>query len=107
MEFALGNGTMEITDKALKLINGRVLSVAIAMVPGACTDKMCPMIKKTICNIVDNYELNDAYKIEEPVRIEIPEEMYYSINKERQHVKIKASFNGKIEIRGLSLVGAV
>jgi len=105
MEISLGNGTIEISDKAIKFLGNKVLSISIITTQGACTDEMCPLIKKIVCDISDNFGKNPSYKIQSPVKIEMPPEVYYSIDKERQHIKIKISFNKKLEIKGLSLVG--
>ena len=107
MNIKIGKGTMEIGDKIIKLIGNKVLSVSVIAVQGACTDEMCPLIKKPQCNITKDFEIKDSYKIYNPVKVEMPDEMYYSIDKGRQCVKVKLSLNGKIEIKGLSLIGAV
>jgi hypothetical protein len=107
MDIQVGNGNIDIVDKAIKLIGNRILSMSVITTQGACTDEMCPLIKKIVCNITDNFEMNSSYKIQSPVKIEMPQEVYYSIDKERQHIKIKISLNGKLEIKGLSLIGTV
>ncbi len=107
MEIQVGNGTIEIADKVIKLIGNNVLSISIITTQGACTDEMCPLIKKAACNITKSFRTDSSYKIQNPVKIEMPHEVYYSIDKERQHIKIKTSLNGKLEIKGLSLISTV
>ncbi|WP_337860667.1 hypothetical protein [Ferroplasma sp.] len=107
MKIQIGKGTLDIDEKIINLTGNKVISISIVSVQGACTDNMCPLIKKTVCTIVDNYILKNSFKAEYPVKIEIADDVYYSIDKERQNVKLKSSFNKKIEVKGLSLVSAV
>ena len=107
MDIQIGKGSIDIGDKALKLIGNRVLSISILTTQGACTDEMCPLIKTAVCEIKDNFSTNTLYKIQDPVKIEMPQEVYNSIDRERQHIKLKISLKGKPEIKGFSLVSAV
>ncbi len=106
MDVKIGKGTMEIGDRVIKLIGNRVLSLSVITVKGPCTDEMCSLIRKPKCNVTDNYVLQNAYVVKEPIKIEMPQELYYSIDREREHIKVKISLNGKIEIKGLSLIDA-
>ncbi|MCL4453606.1 hypothetical protein [Ferroplasma sp.] len=106
MKIQVGNGSIEIGDKEFKLIGKRVLSISVTTIQGPCTDEMCPLIKKPVCTIIDHFTPNNDYRIENPLQIEMQQEIYNSINKERQAVKIKYKIGGKFEIKGLSLIGA-
>ena len=101
----MGNGIIEIEDKAIKLIGKNVLSISIITIHGPCTDEMCPLIKKPLCALNDEFTAENDYRIQAPVRIEMPYEIYNSISMERQRVKIKYKISGKFEIKGLSLIG--
>jgi hypothetical protein len=107
MEIQVGKGTIALDEKTIKLTKNKVISISIVVTQGACTDNMCPVIKKAVCNINDDYTIKDSFRIEKPVKIEMESEVYYSIDKERENVKLKGSFNKKIELRGFSLVGTV
>ncbi len=107
MEIQIGNGSIEIGDKEVKLIGNRVLSISVTTVQGPCTDEMCPLIKKSACAIIESFSSNNNYRIENPLKIEMPEEVYNSINRERQKIKIKSKIGRKLEIKGLSLVSTV
>ena len=107
MQIKVDNGSIEIGDKEVKLIGHRVLSINVITIQGPCTDEMCPLIKKPVCTIIDDFTPGDNFIIENPVKIEMQQEVYNSINRERQKVKIKYKIGGKLEIKGLSLVGTV
>ncbi len=107
MQIRVGNGSIEIGDKEVKLIGHRVLSISIMTIQGPCTDEMCPLIKKPVCTIIDGFTSIDNYRIENPIKIEMLQEVYNSINRDRQKVKIKYKIGGKLEIKGLSLIGTV
>jgi hypothetical protein len=106
MIIKLGNGSIYIDEKVKNLLNNRVLLIKITMEKGPCTDELCPLIRKVSCEINDNYKFDSTYKIHEPVKIEMYNDIYNSINKERENIKIKKGFKG-IEIKGISLVGTV
>ncbi|WMT52183.1 MAG: hypothetical protein RE471_04710 [Ferroplasma sp.] len=105
MKVQVGNGSIEIGDKEVKLIGTRILSISVTTVQGPCNDEMCPLIKKPVCTIVDHFSQSEDYRIENPLQIEMQQEVYNSINRERQAVKIKYKIGGKFEIKGLSLIG--
>lgn len=107
MKIPVGNGSIEIGDKTIKLIGDKILSISVTTVQGPCTDEMCPLIKKPICTLTDHFTYNDSYRMENPLKIEMPQGVYDSINMERQNIKIKYKINGKFEIKGLSLIGTV
>jgi hypothetical protein len=107
MNIQIGNGSIEIGGREVSLIGDRILSISVVTVQGPCTDEMCPLIKKPVCSLVDHFTLTDNYRIEAPLKIEMQYEIYNSINRERQKVKIKYKIGGKFEIKGLSVIGTV
>ena len=106
MLIKIGKGSIDIDNKIKDILNNKVLLIKITTEKGACTDNLCPLIRKISYEINDNYTFEDTHKIYEPVRIEMYREVYNSIDKERENIKIKKGFRG-IEIKGISLVGTV
>ncbi len=102
----IGKGSVDIDNKIKDILNNKVLLIKITAEKGGCTDNLCPLIRKVSYEVNDNYTLEDTHKIYEPVKIEMYREIYESIDKGREKIKIKKGFKG-IEIKGISLVGAV
>lgn len=106
MIIKIGNGYIDMDEKIINALRNKVLLIKIVIEKGPCTDNLCPLIKKISYEINDGYRFNDTIKINEPVKIEMYKEIYNSINKEREKIKIKKGFKG-IEIKGISLVNII
>jgi len=106
MIIKIGNGSIDVDEKLIDILKDKVLLIKITMEKSPCTDNLCPLIKKISYEINDNYKFNDTYKINDNIKIEMYNEIYNSINKEREKIKIKKGFKG-IEIKGISLVNTV
>jgi len=101
----VGKGRIYVYGSALKAMRGYPVSIDLEKIPGPCTDTSCQIITRLVFNKYRESQASTYVSLSaEGISLYISREVYNSIDRGRQNIKLVAAIGNRLSAKGFTYV---